>query len=164
MHPLQLALLSGAIAISTVPAFAQEQATSTALGDAWGHLQALPPHVHMHVSADHEGETCYFIAANNETLTCGHRDGSSKGQHVFPRAEVKSVKLTRYAGSTAAGFGIGAGAGALVGVAAIHSGGWFTGDARAVCALIGAIGGAAIGGPTDMFRGPVVYRRPKPQS
>jgi hypothetical protein len=136
-------------------------ATPAPLGDAWGQLKVLPLHAHMHVSADQGGSTCYFISADDTALTCGRRDGSPRGQHVFPRAGVKSVKLTRYGVSTLGGLGIGAGAGALVGVGVVHSNDWFAGDARAVLALGGGLIGAAIGGPSDMFRGPTIYRRPK---
>ncbi len=78
----------------------------------------IAPHTHIHVAADHGGSTCYFIAVDDQNLTCGHKNGSEKGRHVFPRAEVKSVKLTRYGVSTLGGLGIGTGVGAAIGFAA----------------------------------------------
>lgn len=116
----------------------------------------------MHVAADHGGGTCYFIGADDQTLTCGRHNGAARGQHIFPRAEVKSIKLTRYGISTLGGAAIGAGVGTAIGFATTrHQNEFldFSGIARAACAVIGGVGGAAIGGPTDMFRGPTIYRR-----
>jgi len=171
MHPIRLALLCGAMASVAAPScvlHAQQVAPATtppaALGDTWNHVKALPPHAHMHVAADHSGATCYFIAADEQSLTCGRHDGSAKGQHVFPRAEVTSVKLTRRGLSSAGGLGIGVGAGALIGVAVYRPDprgfDFGLGAARASMAVLGGVAGAVVGGTTDMFRGPVVYRRP----
>ncbi len=167
MHSIQLALLSGAIAVSSLPALAQNATAppasppASSIADTWNHLAAIPTHTHIHVGADHGGATCYFISADEENLTCGHKNGSDKGRHVFPRGDVKSVKLTRYGISTIGGAGIGAGVGAIIGFSTSHSGGFFdlSGLYRGACTLVGGIGGAAVGGPTDMFRGPTVYRR-----
>ncbi|MGD0649198.1 MAG: hypothetical protein ABR971_14520, partial [Acidobacteriaceae bacterium] len=84
------------------------------------------------------------------------------------RAEVKSVKLTRYGRSTLVGLGIGLGVGAGVGAIAGHAQeqpndffpGLSTEAYAAVGGSAGAIAGAAIGAPTDFLRGPTVYRRP----
>jgi hypothetical protein len=169
MHYLQLALLSGAIAASGLPSPAQNAvaspapAPSHAIADSWHNLSVIAPHTHIHVAADHGGSTCYFIAVDDQDLTCGHKSGSEKGRHVFPRAEVKSVKLTRYGVSTLGGLGIGTGVGAAIGFAANRPDPNdflnFTGVARAACTVIGAVGGTAVGASTDMFRGPTVYRR-----
>jgi len=140
-------------------------AQTAAIADTWSHLQAVPAHTHMHVSSDVGGTTCYFIAADEQTLTCGHKDGGAKGQRIFQRATVKSVKLTRYGWSTLGGLGIGIGTGALVGVAVFRPtpNDWFgnlgSDIGRAFCIVVGTIAGPIVGGTTDMFRGPVVYRR-----
>lgn len=138
------------------------QAPSGAMdvGDTWHHLAALPAHIRIHVSADGGGGTCYLIAADAESLTCGRKDGGPKGQHVYPRPAVQKVKLTRYGLSTLAGAGIGAGAGAVVGFAGTQNpNGWFKGDIRGVVTGLGAGVGALAMGPTDVFRGPTIYRR-----
>ena len=165
MHHLQLALLVGAIAVSAQTSPAQNAIASSApsptpaIADSWHNLSAIAPHTHIHVAADHGGSTCYFIAVDDQNLTCGHHNGSEKGRHVFPRADVKSVKLTRYGVST------------LGGASNRH---WrrcshrlrghsarsarfldFSGIGRAVCAVVGGLGGTAVGASTDMFRGPV---------
>src|SRR5215472_16606869 len=126
MHSIQLILLSGALAVSALPVTAQNLASSPApspapaITDTWHHLSVLPPQTHIHVAADHGGSTCYFIAVDDQNLTCGHKNGSEKGRHVFPRADVKSVKLTRYGISALGGLGIGTGVGAAIGFASIH--------------------------------------------
>ena len=169
MHPLQVALLSGAIAVSAPLISAQNVAApsapspSHAIADSWHNLSAVAPHTHIHVAADHGGSTCYFIAVDDQNLTCGHKNGLEKGRHVFPRADVKSVKLTRYGVSALGGLGIGTGVGAAIGFATNRPDPNdflnFTGVARAACTVIGAVGGTAVGASTDMFRGPTVYRR-----
>lgn len=174
MHSNQLRLLVGAIAVSALPSTAQNVAASPAptpspaIADTWHNLSAVAPHTHIHVAADHGGATCYFIAVDDQNLTCGHKNGSEKGRHVFPRAEVKSVKLTRYAVSTLGGAAIGSGVGAVIGFATIHSHPDafldFSGAARAICVVIGGLGGTAVGASTDMFRGPTVYRRAETKS
>jgi hypothetical protein len=169
MHSIQMVLLVGVIAVSAVPTSAQNAiaspapSTTPSIADSWHNLSVVTPHSHIHVAADHGGSTCYFIAVDDQNLTCGHRDGSEKGRRVFPRSDVKSVKLTRYGISTLGGLGIGAGAGAAIGFAAIrpHPDELlnFSGIARAACTAIGAVGGTAVGASTDMFRGPTIYRR-----
>jgi len=169
MHSIELALLVGAIVVSASPSPAQNAMASPApspshaIADTWNNLSAVAPHTHIHVAADGSGATCYFIAVDDQNLTCGHKNGSDKGRHVFARAQVKSVKLTRYGTSTLGGAAIGTGAGAAIGFAAIrpHPGEFldFTGIGRAISTVIGGLGGTAVGASTDMFRGPTVYRR-----
>jgi hypothetical protein len=139
---------------------AQTAAPTPTVADTWDHLNAIPAHAHLHVSSDVGSTTCYFIAADDTTFTCGHQDGGAQGRRTFQRATVKSVKLTRYGVSTLAGAGIGGGAGAIVGFASTQNPqGWFNGAVRGVMAGLGGVIGAAICGPTDAFRGPTVYRR-----
>ncbi len=139
---------------------ARAASPSSDMGDTWHHLSALPAHSEIHVSADEGGGKCYLIAVDQQSLTCGHKDGGPKGQHVYPRAGVKSVKLTRYAVSTLAGAGIGAGVGAAFGFGITQNpNGWFNGAVRGVFTGLGAGLGALACGPTDAFRGPTVYRR-----
>jgi hypothetical protein len=135
-------------------------AQAAAVADSWGNLPALPAHSHLHVSADTGGKTCYLIAVDDHSLTCGRKDGGPKGQRVFRRAEVKTVKLTRYGVSTLAGAAIGAAGGAAMGFGVTQNpDGWFNGAARGAFTVLGGFIGAAAMGPTDVFRGPVVYRR-----
>jgi hypothetical protein len=134
----------------------------------WNRLKALPAHTKVHVAGDRQSKVCAIDMVDEATLQC------SKGhsQYSFVRAEVKSVKLTRYTRSTLAGLGIGlgvgAGVGAIVGRAADppqpNAFLDFSGLGRDAITAIGGVGGliagGAIGGPTDFLRGPTIYRRP----
>ena len=130
----------------------------------WDRLRRVPAGTRVHVAADSQSKTCAIDLIDEATLRCS-KDAS---QYSFLRAEVKSVKLTRYGRSTLLGLGIGLGAGAGIGAAAGHAqekpGDFFPGLSTeayaAVGAAAGALAGAAIGGPTDFLRGPTVYRRP----
>jgi hypothetical protein len=136
------------------------QATPAATN--WQQLQQIPLHTRVHVSADKMSRTCSIDSVTDENLTCS---GSvTNGHYTFPRAEVKSVKVTRYGISAVGGTAIGAGAGFLFGVAAAHgSQGSFTIVSNqavwGIFTAIGAVVGALIAGPLDLFRGPTVYRR-----
>jgi len=134
-------------------------------GDAgWERVRHLPAGSHVHVAGDKQSKTCTLDLVDEATLRCSK--GSS--QYAFLRAEVKSVKLTRYGRSTLVsaviGLGVGAGVGAIVGHAQEKPNDFFPGLSTEACAAVGgaagAIAGAAIGGPTDFLRGPVVYRKP----
>jgi hypothetical protein len=132
-------------------AFAQ----SPAAGSNWDHLKALPAETKLHVSADKGGATCKLVSVDDATLVCG--------KHTFQKAEVKSVKLTRYGTSYGAGAAIGAGVGAGVGVALVSGeNNIFTNDkgkAAGIGLVLGALVGAVVTGPADLFKGPTVYRR-----
>jgi hypothetical protein len=131
---------------------------------SWERVRHLHAGTHVHVAGDKQSKTCTLDLVDEATLRCSQ--GSS--QYSFPRAEVKSVKLTRYTRSTLVGLGIGLGVGAGVGAIAGHTqeqpGDFFHGLTTEAYTVIGGaaglIAGAAIGGPTDFLRGPTVYRRP----
>ena len=136
------------------------QATPAATN--WQHLQQVPLRTRVHVSADKMSRTCSIDSITDEMLTCS---GSvTNGHYTFPRAEIKSVKVTRYALSAVGGTAIGAGTGLVVGAAVAHgSQGSFTIVSNqavwGIFAAIGAVIGALIAGPLDLFRGPTIYRR-----
>jgi len=160
--PFVLTLLCG----TSVPGLAQAPVVPSASGLAsWDHLKVLPAHVQMHVSTDTGGSKCYLIAVDDEKLVCGRKNGSPKGEKVFPRAIVKNVKLTRYGLSTLGGLGIGLGTGAIVGVAVFRStpndffGNFGQDIGRTFSVVLGGVAGLVVGGTTDMFRGPTVYQR-----
>jgi hypothetical protein len=139
-------------------------AQTSAAGGSWGRLKHLPAGIKVHVSADQQSKTCRIDLVDDATLRCSN--GSS--QYSFVRAEVKSVKLTRYGRSTLVGAAIGLGAGVGVGAIAGHAQekpndffpGLSTEAFAAVGGAAGVIAGGAIGGPTDFLRGPTLYRRP----
>ena len=138
-------------------ALAQAQAMSA----DWHRVEQLPPHTRVHISSDKMNRLCLIDSVAEESLICssGHTTNS------FPRAEIKSIKVTRYVLSTVGGAGIGAGAGAIIGAAATtgktNGIGATRGEVVGIFTLGGALVGAVVGGPTDFLRGPTVYRRPK---
>jgi hypothetical protein len=139
-------------------------ASLAAQTSGWDRVRHLPAGTRVHVAGDTKSKTCAIELVDDATLRC------SKGnsQYSFARAEVKSVKLTRYGRSTLAGMGIGLAAGAGVGAIAGHAQekpddffpGLSTEAYAAVGGAAGLIAGGAIGGPTDFLRGPTLYRRP----
>ncbi len=145
-----------AFALSGIATLAQ----TTSPGEGWARVQALPLQAEVRVASDHHhGANCTVAAVTEEQLTCAQR--------VFPRAEVRSVKLAHRGRSTGAGFligaGVGGGIGAGVGVASKSA--FFVGSnakAAGVGALLGIIigggAGALIGHGTD-FTSKTVYKR-----
>ncbi|MBB5057051.1 hypothetical protein HDF16_001736 [Granulicella aggregans] len=149
----QIAMFGIAISVLAITTSALAQAPA---GSNWDYLKALPAQTKIHVSADKGGGTCKLLSVDDATLICG--------KHTFQRADVKSVKLTRYGVSTAVGAGIGAGIGVGVGIGLAGGKDSFFGDDKgkfaAAGAGIGAVLGGLITGPADLFRGPTVYRMP----
>jgi hypothetical protein len=146
-----------AIALGTCLAAASASAQAPAAGSNWDHVKALPVQTRLHVSADKGGATCKLVTVDDATLVCG--------KHTFQRADVKSVKLTRYGVSYGVGTAIGAGAGAGVGVALVSGDSFFhddKGNAAGIGLLLGGAVGALITGPADLFKGPTIYRRQQP--
>jgi hypothetical protein len=139
-------------------------AQSSTTGGSWDQVRHLPAGTRVHVAGDKQSKTCAIDLVDDATLRCS----KESSQYSFVRAEVKSVKLTRYTRSTLVGLGIGlgvgAGVGAIVGHAQEKPDDFFPGLSTEACAAVGgaagAIAGAAIGGPTDFLRGPTVYQRP----
>ncbi len=147
------------LAFSSIAVSAASQTPTP--GTNWDHLKALPAGTHMHVSGDKLSRTCVLDAVTDDQLTCSKGRVVNTAHYTFTRAEVQSIKLTRYTLSSVAGFGIGAGAGAGISAAAFKSDS-FKSLAVAVFTVGGGVAGALITGPTDAFRGPTVYRRTTP--
>lgn len=135
---------------------------TTVPGD-WARVKQLKPHTRVHLSTDRGSHLCSVDAVDDVSLTCS----SGHSGKAYARAEIKSIKVTQYAWSTVGGTLIGAGTGVLVGlVCCAHNGssgfGPLADDVAIVSgAAVGAVAGAGVGAATDLFRGPVVYRRPK---
>ena len=130
-------------------------AQTSAAGANWDRVKVLPQHTRLHVSADKRGHTCSLMSVSDAALVCG--------RYSFPRAEIKTVKLTRYGISLVAGAAIGGVALGGLGAAAASGDSFFKHDKASVAgvgAVLGAILGGLIAGPADLFRGPTIYRRP----
>lgn len=130
----------------------------------WERVKQLRPHTRVHLSTDRGSHLCSVDAVDDVSLTCS----SGHSGKTYPRAEIRSIKVTQYAASTLEGGLIGGGTGALVGLVCCgHNGSDGFGSlenevAIGSGAVVGAIVGAGVGAATDLFRGPLVYRRPKP--
>jgi hypothetical protein len=130
---------------------------TTVPGD-WARVKQLRPHIRVHLSTDRGSHLCSVDAVDDVSLTCS----SGHSGKTYARAEIKSIKVTEYALSTLGGAFIGGGAGALVGLGCCaHNGGLADAYAVGSGAVVGAVAGAGVGAATDLFRGPLVYRRPK---
>jgi hypothetical protein len=130
----------------------------------WARVQQLPLHTKVHIASDKVKRVCSIDSVTADSLTCS--SGSTISS--FPRAEIKSIKVTRRGLSTLGGAAIGAGVGFAVG-AALTAGESHNDiiyisapQAGGVGAAVGAVVGAAIGAPTDFLRGPTVYERGTP--
>jgi hypothetical protein len=129
----------------------------------WARVKQLRQHTRVHLSTDRGSHLCSVDAVDDVSLTCS----SGHSGKTYRRAEIKSIKVTQYAASTLEGSLIGAGTGALVGLVCCGQNGssGFGPLVNEVAigsgAVVGAVAGAGVGGTTDLFRGPVVYRRPK---
>jgi hypothetical protein len=106
--------------LAIVALFTASSGSAHAQADTWHHLAALQPGTHIHIASDKKNRTCFFASADDATLVCS-RKHSGGTQYTFARAEVRTVKLTRYTLSTIAGIGIGAGVGFGIGAAVAPS-------------------------------------------
>ena len=141
-------------------------------GSDWHHVQVLPTNTKVRITSDTKTVECAIDSVDDQQLTCSRSHMAGAAHYVFPRAEVKKIKLSAKgrstAGGAAIGIAVGAGAGAGIG-AAVNSGtsGSYLhvsgGKSAAVGAALGGIilggVGAAVGHSTDLFAGPVVYSR-----
>lgn len=155
---LALVVSFAASLAAALPAFAQ----TPAAGADWRRLQQLPKGTRLHVAADAKTRLCNLDQVTDDALTCSKGRLLGAAHYTFARAEIKSIKLTRYTVSTLAGAGIGAGVAGAISLATIRGGTFidFSGPARAVITVAGGVLGAAATGPADAFRGPTLYRRP----
>ena len=61
----------------------------------WQQVEGLGPHTRIHVKTDKESVVCFLHSADEQQLTCGRSESIGSPVLVFPRAEIKSVKLSR---------------------------------------------------------------------
>jgi hypothetical protein len=61
----------------------------------WQQVEGLGPHTRVHVKTDKESVVCFLHSADEQQLTCGRSETIGSPVLVFPRAEIKSVKLSR---------------------------------------------------------------------
>jgi hypothetical protein len=63
----------------------------------WQQVLGLGPHTRIHVKTDKESVVCFFHSADEQQLTCGRSENIGSPVEVFPRAQIKSIKLSRKA-------------------------------------------------------------------
>ena len=146
-------------------------AQAPAMQANWARVKTLEPQTRMHIVADSAKRTCVLDSVTDDQLVCSKGKNGHGAHYVFARADIKTVKLTRYTASTFAGLGIGLGAGLGIGAVIGHAvspsdpNAWLdlSGVGRDVITagsgVIGAAAGASIGGPTDFLKGPLIYQR-----
>jgi hypothetical protein len=139
-------------------------AQATPAGANWQRVQQLPLHTHVHVASDKMSRVCEVDSVDAETLRCSAGRMVNTAHYTFARSEIKSIKVTRYIGSTIGGAAIGAASGLVIGVGVAHSTQSFPIVSNkaiwGIFSVAGGIAGGLIGGPTDFLRGPTIYKRP----
>ncbi len=170
-----LLVFCGILSAATLPISASAQNITKGAAQSvtdWHSVQALPAQTRIRIIADKKKKTCYIDSATEDHLTCSSSSSNKSTQVEYTKEEIKEIKLTNKTRSTLGGAaivgGVGAGVGALIGVA-IHSGSnnsiccrtsVVAGVTAGVIGVAGAITGAALGYANDWFAGPVIYRRP----
>ena len=154
-----------------LPLFAQggQQVGARPLTNDWNRVQALPLQSRIRVVSDQNKATCFVDAVTADHLTCSRSRGHQDTQMGYSREQVKQIKLTHRARSSAAGAAIGVAVGAGVGAAVflglnenIHTASTRAAGAGAAVGSValGLVGGA-LGYGLDIFAGPVIYQRPR---
>ncbi len=125
----------------------------------WEAVQALRSGTKIKVTLKH-GPTfghCFFDGASDDRLVCSSHGGLLSRRKIYPRDDIKAVYLTH--SGPAIGFGVGAGAGAVIGASRNPIPGLGRGGTALVEAgLLGGLG-AFFGMVLDpFFHGRAVYR------
>ena len=66
-----------------------------AVPHSWHQVEGLGPHTRVHIKSDKESAVCFVHSVDEEQLTCGRSEAIGSPVIVFPRAEIKSIKLSR---------------------------------------------------------------------
>ena len=154
-----LIMLSAACPLASAPAHAA--AAPPPAGSSWQHVQALPLGTSIQVKAASRPVVCTLTAVDDDTLACDRDVRFDVKKVVFPRAEIRTIKITRRGRSAVLGAAIGAGAGAGAGGIQGARSNYFAvhGAFAMIYAFAGAFAGAPIGYFTD-FNASTIYRAP----
>jgi hypothetical protein len=71
---------------------AAEQDSASA---GWRQVEGLGPHTRVYIKTDKENALCYVHSVEEQELTCGRSEAIGSPVLVFPRAEIKTIKLLR---------------------------------------------------------------------
>jgi hypothetical protein len=61
----------------------------------WRQVQGLGPHTRVYIKTDKETTLCYVHSVEEQELTCGRSEAIGSPVLVFPRAEIRTIKLLR---------------------------------------------------------------------
>ena len=60
----------------------------------WQQVQGLGPHTRVHIKSDKENVICFIHSVDEQQLTCGRSETIGSPVLVFPREQIKSIKLS----------------------------------------------------------------------
>jgi hypothetical protein len=60
----------------------------------WKQVQGLGPHTRVHIKSDKENAVCFIHSVEEQQLTCGRSEAIGSPVLVFPREQIKSIKLS----------------------------------------------------------------------
>ena len=84
-------LLASVLVVLLTPAGAEQDSASA----GWRQVQGLGPHTRVYIKTDKENALCYVHSVEEQQLTCGRSETIGSPVLVFPRAEIKTIKLLR---------------------------------------------------------------------
>jgi hypothetical protein len=61
----------------------------------WQQVQGLGPHTRIHIRSDKENAICFVHSVDEQQLTCARSETIGSPVLVFPREQIKSIKLSR---------------------------------------------------------------------
>jgi hypothetical protein len=70
-------------------------AADTKAASGWSQVEGLGPHTLVHIKGDKQNAVCFLHSVEEQQLTCGRSEAIGTPVIVFPRAEIKSIKLSR---------------------------------------------------------------------
>jgi hypothetical protein len=68
---------------------------TSAQSSGWQQVQGLGPHSRIFVKTDKQNAVCFVHFVEEQQLTCSRSESIGSSTLVFPRNEVKSIKLER---------------------------------------------------------------------
>jgi hypothetical protein len=67
----------------------------------WQQVQGLGPHTRIHIKSDKDNVICFVHSVDEQQLTCGRSEAIGSPVLVFPREQIKTIKLSlRVPGAT----------------------------------------------------------------
>jgi len=73
--------------------FALCAAARDSVSSGWQQVQGLGPHTRIHIKSDKENAICFVHSVEEQELTCGRSEAIGSPVLVFPREQIKSIRL-----------------------------------------------------------------------